>query len=639
MKLRKIKYKIVVPIILIIVCIGILVLIIDYFRYLKAGEYNYKIMGESILRNTELHLAQHLYLNEVVEIQKVIDNIKKNEVDIVYVFLINNKNKVLVHTFSNGFPEELLSFNTVLQKNEELIEFGNQTVYDFSYPIENGSLGIVRIGLSGEKLDNNIKHHLSYLILIFIIWTFIGVIVALIITSKITTSIEILLNSVNKIARGNLNERVQLNTKDEIQDLAVSINSMANSLQVVKDELEEKIVSLESKNQEIELINVDLNVAKNKAEESNRLKTEFLNNISHEIRTPMNAISGFTSLLLKGDISDEQKKAYYSIINCSTHRLLNIIDDIIYISEINAGIDIFKEEEVNLIELNEKLFRKYIAIANDKNLNLNLLVDKNILSPVIYSDHGKLTKILNSLLDNALKFTVEGEVQFGFEQKNEIIEFYVKDTGIGIAKKDFNEIFEFFKKIKDNTKIINEGIGIGLTIAKAYVKLLGGNFWFTSVPNKGSEFYFSIPAKFKEIENKDKKGINKLADINPEQIILIVEDENANFLYLKELLANVDARIIRAKFGKEAVELFNKNKNIQFILMDIKLPDTDGFTLTKQFKASRPDIPIIAQTAYAMQSDRKKAYEVGCDDYIPKPIVVDDFYNIIKKYCKSVNVD
>lgn len=630
MKLRRIRYKIAIPSIIIITILGIFVLTIDHIRTSRIGLMNYKVMGESILRNSEKHIAHHMYLNDFVELQQIIDNIKFKEIDIVYIFIINNRNFILSHTFNNGIPKGLLEFNNTPQINIEEIQYGNQLVYDFSYPIENGNLGIVRMGLSGVKLTEDLKAHIFYLIVLFVFFLFIGIIVAFVISGRITVSIDKLLNSVQKIAHGDFKERVNIKTLDEIGDLAASINFMAESLQTINEELEEKIVTLEVKKQEIELINNDLKLAKIKAEESDRLKTEFLNNISHEIRTPMNAIHGFTSMLLKPTINESQKTRYISIINSSTNNLLGVINDIICISRINTEQVEINVEEINIHVLLNNIYSKYKAIADGQKIKFVISKPKGAQDIKIVTDYIKLDKILNSLVSNALKFTHDGEVSITYSIKNEFIEFIIKDTGIGIEQKHQDKIFYYFSKIKKDDNTIYSGIGLGLSISKSFINMLGGKLWFDSKINEGSTFYFTLPLISQTLKRKSNSF--NIDSFENENKILIVEDEILNYLYLEEVLHNVNARLLHAKTGKEAVELFEKNANINLILMDIKLPDTNGYILTKQFKQTRPNIPIIAQTAYAMQGDRKKVFDAGCDDYISKPINMTEILDKIKRY-------
>ncbi|MBU8893279.1 MAG: response regulator, partial [Bacteroidales bacterium] len=241
-------------------------------------------------------------------------------------------------------------------------------------------------------------------------------------------------------------------------------------------------------------------------------------------------------------------------------------------------------------------------------------------------------KILNCLINNAVKFTNEGEVNFGFKVAGKFLEFYVKDTGIGIDPKDQNVIFDRFSKIRSDKTNLYGGTGLGLAISKAFVESLGGKIRFNSTPNMGTAFYFTIPLKVTAKDKENKDHDNYLSNIKPGRQVLVVEDEIMNYIYLEEILSDIDAIIFHAKTGKEALKIFQKKTKLNLVLMDIKLPDTNGYILTKQFKSIRPNLPIIAQTAYAMEGDRQKALEAGCDDYISKPIDSDKLFGILNKF-------
>ena len=371
----------------------------------------------------------------------------------------------------------------------------------------------------------------------------------------------------------------------------------------------------ERKRSEMELVN-----AKEKAEESDRLKTAFLNNISHEIRTPMNAIVGFSGLLNYPGLKPEKLKHYTDIMIQSSDQLLAIIDDIISIASIEAGQEKIQENEININLLCNLLNEQFSLKANDKNVKLSL---KTVLADdeaVIITDVTKLTQILSNLIGNALKFTRQGYVNFGYRVKDNQFEFHVEDTGMGIPLDMLEKIFDRFRQIETTATRTFGGSGLGLSISKAYVEMLGGKMWLTSELDKGSVFYFTIPYKKTNPEKLSDIPSVKEFNLNTTKVLLIAEDDNSNFMLLEEMLSDTGINIIRAANGLEAVKLCKSNPTIELVLMDIKMPEMDGCEATTQIKKFKPDLPIIAQTAYSTEADKNKALACGCSDFISKPI-------------------
>jgi len=385
------------------------------------------------------------------------------------------------------------------------------------------------------------------------------------------------------------------------------------------------------KQTEIELIN-----AKEKAEESNRLKTEFLHNMSHEIRTPMNGIIGYSELLSGADISSEKQKQYLQIITNSSNQLLRIIDDILEISQLDTKqVKVF-DKKVCLNDLLFGLFSIFDVSAKEKKIPLYYKKGLSDNKSVIFTDEIKLCKTVSNLLENALKFTQTGFVEIGYELKGEMILIYIKDTGIGINPEMQESIFERFSQENKGVSIYG-GLGLGLSIAKENTILLGGKITLESEKGKGSTFYVTIPYKpvFSNEETIDSDGNKKIKTEKKEfYTVLIAEDEEVNYLYLEALfeLMDMNIKLLHAKNGQEAVEICKINKSINLVLMDIKMPVMNGYEAAKQIKEFRPDLPIIAQTAYSTTEDKDKAKSVGCDDFISKPILGETFNQIIARY-------
>ncbi|MGZ2368223.1 PocR ligand-binding domain-containing protein [Ancylomarina sp. YFZ004] len=387
------------------------------------------------------------------------------------------------------------------------------------------------------------------------------------------------------------------------------------------EEIEQKEKVLLQKNKEIENLNEEykeqnklLFEAKNKAEQSDRLKTDFINNMSHEIRTPMNGIMGFSSLLCEEELSNEKIKSYTKIINNSGKQLMRVIDDILEISRLGTNQISATEEEFCLNELLLEIFALFNIKAKEKKLAFYLERPLSDLESTIKTDKLKLNKILNNLLENALKYTYEGKIDLGYHMKDDKLIIHVKDTGIGIANEDQEVIFERFSRAPVDSHKDVVGLGLGLSIAKENAELIGGQIHLESEKNKGANFYITIPYQ---------PTLMKIESDTVEYTILVAEDEEVNFLYLEILLENnitQKCRVIHAKNGEEAVEICRLREDVNLVLMDLKMPIMNGYKATRLIKEIRPDLPIIAQTAYSTDDDKNKAFSVGCDDFISKPI-------------------
>jgi PAS domain S-box-containing protein len=385
----------------------------------------------------------------------------------------------------------------------------------------------------------------------------------------------------------------------------------------------------DKKKSEYELIR-----AKDKAEESDRLKTAFLQNMSHEIRTPMNGIIGFINLLAETDISEEEKKQYIDVVNKSAQRLLNTINDIVEISKIEAGVMEIKISEVKIDDLMNFQLNFFRVISNEKGLNLNYYPAKELKNRIIETDKHRFDGIMTNLLYNAIKFTKKGSIEFGnYIQNNEFVT-YVKDTGIGIPKDKVEKIFERFIQADINTTRPYEGSGLGLTISKAYIEALGGRIWVETEIDKGSTFYFALPLnETKEIMEDNLMNQQKLKDNSEtKRLMLIAEDEDLNYLLMTKMLKNEGFEFLHAENGEECVSLLRQNPEVEMILMDIKMPVLNGLDATAEIRKFNQEIPIIAQTAHALSGEREKVLMAGCTDYITKPISRNDLIDKIRKY-------
>jgi len=420
------------------------------------------------------------------------------------------------------------------------------------------------------------------------------------------------------------------------------IGTVGHGRIVTKEKAAEK--QLQKQNKEYELLNKkyinqnkELAISKEKAEESNRLKSAFLANMSHEIRTPMNAILGFAGFLKNPTLIPAKRERFVNIINNSGNHLLNLINDIVDISKIDAGQMTIIETECKLNEFLFEIYQFFHSLATQKSEQLEIILHKGLPDgyDTIKTDTTRLRQILINLIGNAVKFTQSGSIEIGYSINNDnMIEFSVKDTGIGISEKDLTVIFKRFRQADETSTRKYGGTGLGLAISKACVDLLGGKIWVNSELKKGTTFNFSIPYKpINSALTKPEIKIDNSQNIFQGKTILIVEDEPFSCLILEEMLEPTQAMIIKAENGLQAIELCKNNSKIDIILMDIQLPKLDGLKATKVIKKIRPDLPIISQTANAMQNDRSKSIEAGCIDYITKPI---NEKELIEKIAKQI---
>lgn len=376
----------------------------------------------------------------------------------------------------------------------------------------------------------------------------------------------------------------------------------------------------------------DLIRAKENAEESDRLKTAFLQNMSHEIRTPLNGILGFADLLTNDNIDIYEMRTYANFIKTSGNRLLALINNILDLSRIEAGSIHTQAKPFVLNKLMKEIWQMFRIQTEKKNIHLryhHALPDEE---SVIISDEDKISQIVSNLLNNAFKFTDAGSIDFGYKISGNEIVFRVTDTGRGIPKEHQARIFERFYQADISMSRNFEGAGLGLPISQGLVKLLGGNMWLESEVGKGTSFYFSLPYHPSGKQTSSPAGELQISNKKDNPVILIVEDDETSFLYLKTVLRLGKMEWLRATNGLEAVEICRENPKIGLVLMDIKLPGMNGLEATMKIKEFRPALPIIAQTAYAFASDKKAASIAGCDDFITKPIPRNELLRIITKH-------
>jgi PAS domain S-box-containing protein len=359
--------------------------------------------------------------------------------------------------------------------------------------------------------------------------------------------------------------------------------------------------------------------AKEKAEESDRLKTAFLHNISHEIRTPMNAIVGFCALLGEPEADYQTRQAYIEIIMQGSNHLLSIISDIMDISNIEANLVKIAKNEISLNAALKSLYTQFLPKANERKIRFICKTGLSDADALIITDSTKLNQILSNLISNAFKFTDKGSVDVEYRKEGYFLQFRVTDTGIGIPKKFHRKIFDRFYQVENSETRLYEGTGLGLAISSAYVEMLGGKMWLSSKPGKGTTFYFTLPYQKQAAASQPltEKPVFRDFVFNKKIKILVAEDVESNFQLISYFLNGANAELLRALTGQEAVDKCISDKSIDLVLMDVKMPQMDGYTAAKLIREANISIPIIAQTAYA--DDMDKAIESGCSGFIAKP--------------------
>jgi signal transduction histidine kinase/CheY-like chemotaxis protein len=374
-----------------------------------------------------------------------------------------------------------------------------------------------------------------------------------------------------------------------------------------------------------------LNEALAKADSGDHLKTAFLNNISHEIRTPLNGLLGFSRLITEPDITNDEREHCCTNIQACSDRLLNTITNYLDISLIVSGNIEITRESFNLLPFFEALNSHYQPLCESQGVGLRLDIPENARRLMIHSDPHLLRKIFSHLLDNAVKFTKQGEIAFGFKIMPEFLEFFVRDTGAGIKKDALNRVFERFMQEDDSVSRSYEGSGLGLSITQGLVKLLGGEIRVESSKGAGSLFSFNLQCHRSELEFELPEAAEPNVSIIEKTLILIAEDDESNYLYLQWILRKAQVNLLWARNGREAVNYCRTHPEISLVLMDLKMPVMDGFLATRAIKSFRKSLPVIALTAFSMNNEKKRALETGCNDYIVKPVSRELLYETLKK--------
>lgn len=396
-----------------------------------------------------------------------------------------------------------------------------------------------------------------------------------------------------------------------------------------------KSLTMEIKNRKV--VENELIDAKDKAVESEKLKTAFLQNITREVRTTMNGILGFGELLENTKLSENKHQKYVDVIMFSGKRMINILNDLM---DISVQETTQSNSKISTIKLNKELNNLYSFFKiESEQKGLQLLFDNSSSEKdlEIKTDKDKLLTVLSNLLKNSIKYSSEGRINFGYKFNDNYLEFYVKDQGIGIPKKQQSEIFNRYYQAAIKNIDVFDGTGLPLAVSKTFVEIMGGKIWVESMEYKGSEFYFTLPylEPSNEVVNNENVISLKNEFLSKKMKILIAEDEAVADSFLTIVLKDISSELLHANNGKEALKICKQNKDIDLVLMDIKMPEMNGFDATREIRKFNDKVVIIAQTAYALSGDREKAINSGCNDYISKPLHLDKLMEMIVKHFKD----
>lgn len=440
-------------------------------------------------------------------------------------------------------------------------------------------------------------------------------------------------------------ERVEFYQKAILFKKQLEISDINKNLEAQVEErtklLDDRNVKLMAEIESRKKIGTELIKSKEKAEESDRLKSTFLATMSHELRTPLNAIIGFSDLM-SSDFELDEILGFAKTINTNGNHLLSIVNDLMDISLIESGQMVIIEKTVNL----KSFFADLSEVVNYEAQNAKKEhVALKFVSPsldddiILKTDSSKLKQVLLNLIKNALKFTHFGAIVYGFEfykiDRKEFVKFFVKDSGIGIPKNKQDLIFDIFRQVEDCNTREYGGTGIGLSISKKITNKLGGEIWLESEVGVGSTFYFTIPRNPQNSPDiKSEQDIDKKPLLNKKRkkTVLVVEDVESSFEYLQVLLKRWGLHTIWARNGEISIDIIKEKPEIDLVLMDINMPGINGLDATAEIKKINPLVPVIAQTAYAISGDREKCLEAGCDDYLSKPIKQELLKSKIQKY-------
>ena len=552
-----------------------------------------------------------------------------------------NDNKVFAEYFKKGLTD-----TSYFYESEPGITFKDHKIYATeAITSQKENLGKVFLIASTDIIREQTIKHIGTALLVFLITVIIAVLLAIVLERIISQPILDLADIIRRIkTSGDFSMRVKKKSSDETGVLYDSFNDMLISIEARKQERDtaEKELLEERANLEKRVLErtVELNASKLKAEESDKLKSSFLANMSHEIRTPLNAIIGFSNLLTEPSTTDADRLEYSKMMDLSANDLIKLIDDILDISRIEANQVKITLEDCQINSLLKETFEVFIQSMRvdnpDSQVKPMLIIPDENKDYILNTDRLRLRQILLNLLNNAVKFTPEGFIEFGYftEEMNQNLIFYIKDTGIGIPFIKLDKIFERFTKVADISTKHYRGTGLGLSIALKLARMLNGDIRVESEENKGTIFYVSMSyqSSFRSLTSPVAPVTTGYPVPLQGKTVLIAEDVEWNYKFLEILLSSyTKATVLWAKDGVEAVKLCREHPEIELVLMDIQMPEMNGYEATRQIKKFRPDLPVIAQTAYVMSSEKDMCFTAGCQGFISKPIRKEELFKIIKE--------
>ena len=539
----------------------------------------------------------------------------------------------------------LESFKTVTAIKQS-VDYRTEILISDYVKSKNDTLGTIILIASTDIITSKTKDHLKSVSVILFISILFAILLAFWL-ERIISGPVLRLAAVTRNIQETLDYsvRVKKETHDETGVLYDGFNDMLQSIQTRKEERDFALQKLQEERENLETRVIErtkeLNIAKEKAEESDKLKSAFLANMSHEIRTPLNAILGFSTLIRSTSPSPVELEEYYKMMETSGNDLMNLIDDILDISRIEANQIKINIKETSVRHIAEEVFSTFKQSLLSENQNNPVtpffVFPSDDSDYVLNTDPLRLKQILLNILNNAIKFTPEGSIEFCYfpnETKTHIV-FYIKDTGIGIEKDQQKKIFERFTKVADVKTKHYRGTGLGLSIALKLTQLLNGEIRVESELNIGTAFYLTFPLdkQLHPVKIKVKNPKDESLTFLSGKVILIAEDVDYNYRYLEILLnKNMDVKLIWAKSGIEAVDFIKKNPDISIVLMDIQLPEMNGLDATKLIKSHNKNLPVIAQTAYGTAFDIEECLKSGCSDVLVKPIHKSTLVQSLKKY-------
>jgi signal transduction histidine kinase/CheY-like chemotaxis protein len=609
---------------------------------------NIKASRNELINNTSLdaklisdYLIPTFLFNDISGADEVLQNLK-NIPAIIYGGAYKPDGNLYAAYTSSSTLDSLKYLPDILKS------FENRKEIIITEPVRSKDeiLGTVILIASTDTIREKIRDHIKSILVILAISILIAVLLAIWLQGIVTGPIS-RLASVTKHIQETLDYSIRVK-KEALDETGILYDGFNNMLQSIEENKKERLIAQQKLQEERENLEIrviertkELNAAKEKAEESDKLKSAFLANMSHEIRTPLNAILGFSTLIRNTSSTRAELDEYYQMMDSSGNDLLKLIDDILDISRIEANQLRINLKETSVNELAEEVFKTFRLSFYSENPDIPVtplfVVPPEKADYFLNTDPLRLKQILLNILNNSIKFTSKGSIEFCYfpnDAKTHMV-FYIKDTGIGIAKEQQEKIFERFTKVADIKTKHYRGTGLGLSIALKLTQMLNGVIRVESELNIGTAFYLSFPLSkiIPHVIVQEHKQKDESVAFLSGKLILIVEDVEFNFRYLEIVLSrNHDVKIIWAKNGIEAVDYCKNNPEVNVVLMDIQLPEMNGLDATRLIKAEKWNLPIIAQTAYGTTYDIEACYSAGCVDVLIKPINKTTLIQSLKKH-------